>query len=389
MPRVAFYSDAAVIGGHERMLAKIANATAESGIAEAVVVHHHPEFPALLGESVRTVKTSVMTKTPFPGVRNLSIPEVMKTIKMFKELAPDLVLVGQGDVEHGIKGLMAARLLGLNVFSYVPYAYSFRQMGAPFGTVRDLFGAAFYQFPRGYVTISEYHKKVLQQKVHKPVFVIRNLWIAGSGTDGASSVDRKSADPTIIDIAVIGRIVFRHKNQDGLIDVAKECRRLGLRVRWHIVGKGPDENRFVDMVSVAGLDDAVVLHGWLGKREISELLRDEIDIVAIPSHFEGVPLVMLEAIEAGVPVLIRRFPWIDIYDLPESWLVDWGNPEMVTERIESRRWAVSPEQIATIQTHCAALHDPAAFRRDVVDTIERLLAESPYGGRRIWNRMQG
>lgn len=100
-------------------------------------------------------------------------------------------------------------------------------------------------------------------------------------------------------IGFIGRLEVRK----GLLDLAKA---------WHVVahsvpnahlviaGSGPEESKAREL-----LGEAPRVH-WLGyRRDVPEVLRS-LDILAVPSHWEGFGLIAAEALAAGVPVVAAR-----------------------------------------------------------------------------------
>ena len=69
-----------------------------------------------------------------------------------------------------------------------------------------------------------------------------------------------------------------------------------------IIGDGPDRDDFKKQSKKLGIDSNII---WLGKKYHPELfqLYGLMDIIAIPSLFEGFGLVAAEAMAAGVPVV--------------------------------------------------------------------------------------
>jgi glycosyltransferase involved in cell wall biosynthesis len=55
-----------------------------------------------------------------------------------------------------------------------------------------------------------------------------------------------------------------------------------------------------DWVAKAGLTDQIAIHGEYRLTDLSRLL-DQADLVVLPSLWEGLPLVLIEAMSRGVP----------------------------------------------------------------------------------------
>jgi len=100
-------------------------------------------------------------------------------------------------------------------------------------------------------------------------------------------------------IGFVGRLEARK----GILDLAKAWLTVAQSVpNAHLViaGSGPGEEKAREI-----LGDAPRVH-WLGYRtDIPEILR-ALDIMAVPSHWEGFGLVAAEALAAGVPVVAAR-----------------------------------------------------------------------------------
>lgn len=101
-------------------------------------------------------------------------------------------------------------------------------------------------------------------------------------------------------VGVPGRVVFRHKGQDLAVQAAELLRRSGLDVHWVVVGDGPDLDGLQALVRNAGLTDQFHFLGW--RSDLAEILP-AFDVLAMPSHFEGLPLTAVEGMCARVPVV--------------------------------------------------------------------------------------
>lgn len=115
-------------------------------------------------------------------------------------------------------------------------------------------------------------------------------------------------------VALPSRVVFQHKGQDVAVRIASRLRQGGAQVHWVVLGDGPDLGRLVDLVHKANLEDRFHFLGW--RQDIQAILT-AFDAVALPSRFEGLPLVAVEAAVAGVPVIAYAVDGlIDLLDPP-------------------------------------------------------------------------
>jgi glycogen synthase len=78
-------------------------------------------------------------------------------------------------------------------------------------------------------------------------------------------------------------------------------------VRLVIAGDGPERNLLIATACRLGVDDAVDFLGTVSRSRVATLFR-ECAAVVMPSRFEGLPLVALEAAWAGRPVVAADVP---------------------------------------------------------------------------------
>jgi glycosyltransferase involved in cell wall biosynthesis len=75
------------------------------------------------------------------------------------------------------------------------------------------------------------------------------------------------------------------------------------RVRLDVIGTGPLEARLRRQASALGLDDRVRFHGF--RRDRLDWLA-HLDMLLMPSLYEGLPYTLLEAMSLGLPVVAAR-----------------------------------------------------------------------------------
>ena len=72
--------------------------------------------------------------------------------------------------------------------------------------------------------------------------------------------------------------------------------------RLDVVGEGPERPEYQRRTEAAGLSGAVAFHGAKPKREIAEMMRGS-DLFVLPSRFDNLPCVVVEALSSGLPVV--------------------------------------------------------------------------------------
>ncbi|MGD9217221.1 MAG: glycosyltransferase family 4 protein [Desulfobacteraceae bacterium] len=109
---------------------------------------------------------------------------------------------------------------------------------------------------------------------------------------------------------------------------------------WHLHvaggGNGPEFDMCIDLVRQLG--DRVTLHGYVSHRRLAELMK-QAHIQVLPSFFEGLPLVVLEALACGCRVVTTRLAGVvellgtlrsaavSLVDLPRLEALDRPHPE--------------------------------------------------------------
>ena len=87
--------------------------------------------------------------------------------------------------------------------------------------------------------------------------------------------------------------------------------------RLDIVGDGPSREAYEQMVTDLGLEGQVTFHGLKSKPEVAEFMR-RCDVFVLPSVWDSMPVVLIEAMASGKPVVATRVG---------------GIPEMVERRV--------------------------------------------------------
>lgn len=102
----------------------------------------------------------------------------------------------------------------------------------------------------------------------------------------------------------VGRL-SEHKAQHILIEACRLLVEQGFDVNCRIVGEGPERERLTHQIATAGLCDRITL---LGARFHEDVLAmyGEADVFVLSSVTEGIPVVLMEAMRAGLAVVATR-----------------------------------------------------------------------------------
>ena len=101
-----------------------------------------------------------------------------------------------------------------------------------------------------------------------------------------------------------------------------------------IVGDGPQKNQLQQLVSQYGLENRVIFTGL--RQDVHAVLACA-DVIAIPSLLEGFPMITLEAMAMGKPIVASCINGINeqIVDGQDGILVPPKNPKALKEVVET------------------------------------------------------
>ena len=102
-----------------------------------------------------------------------------------------------------------------------------------------------------------------------------------------------------------------------------------------IIGDGPDRAALEAMALDLGLEKQITFLGYRSQSEVAAMLKDT-DVFVLPSFAEGVPVVLMEAMAAEVPVIATRIAGIPelVEDRKSGVLVAPGNVTELARAIE-------------------------------------------------------
>ncbi|MDD6402546.1 MAG: glycosyltransferase [Mollicutes bacterium] len=111
-----------------------------------------------------------------------------------------------------------------------------------------------------------------------------------------------------LSLAYVGRVYL--EGQKNLVEAIKGIEKSKLNIHLDILGSGPDVNSLKEYIKDNKLEEKITLFGWV-KNPWSILKNKGIDGLILTSRFEGLPMVLLEAMSYGIPCIVSDFEGFD------------------------------------------------------------------------------
>lgn len=161
--------------------------------------------------------------------------------------------------------------------------------------------------------------------------------------------ERATGESELRTIICVGRL-SPEKGQAGLLRVFEQLLSKHPELRLRLVGDGPDRAALEALANELGIAGAIDFVGRLSEQDtLSEIARS--DVLVLPSFMEGLPIVLMEAMAVGVPVVASGVA---------------GIPELVEDEVTGllfppSQWAKLQSQIERLLSD-RGLYDAVANR---------------------------
>lgn len=165
----------------------------------------------------------------------------------------------------------------------------------------------------------------------------------------------------------VGRL-HKQKGLDWLLNFAPELLR---RLPEHdllLVGDGPEQEALRKQATAAEIIDRVHFLGW--RTDIPELLAAS-EMLLLPSRWEGMPNVLLEAMASKLPVLATRVEGVEqvLGELASAQMVEFGASDAFIERAAS----ILADKATFSETNRARIEAEFSLKT-MIDRYEQLYA---------------
>jgi glycosyltransferase involved in cell wall biosynthesis/peptidoglycan/xylan/chitin deacetylase (PgdA/CDA1 family) len=239
-------------------------------------------------------------------------------------------------------GFVIQRLTGL--------PYSFTAHGADLHKERRMLREKVRE-ARFVATVSEYNRQMILAECGEPAVDKVHILRAGVDTNvfTPSRPSPNGAQGAPLAILCVGTLQ-EVKGQAHLIEACRMLAATGRAFRCRLVGDGPDRTMLAERIAAAGLEGQVELVGARTRPEVAaELSRADVFVApSVPTREgkrEGIPVVLMEAMATGLPVVSSRLS---------------GIPELVEDGVTGL--LTPPGDAAALARELARLHDDAALR---------------------------
>lgn len=357
-------------GGHEIMLLGFLPAVLASPDIGRVVFAY-PESNPTLDARLRAITSSKLELRPWGWTRrggepyraDLRFGYKRAVRSLYKEVKPDAVLLIQGRIENCVVPTLALPRDALLV-SYIPLAHSMAEIGR--NPIGDWPRRRLYRRPNRFIVPSaSIGGQLGRAGATAPVTVAENVVHVPPAPDQAAAraalnlpADRRIA-------MFLGRFDVAQKGLDRLADA---IRRAGDGLTdWTLLFVGDGEGKpLIEGLAadLAGRVD-IRLHGFSNRPQ--DYLAAA-DLLMLPSRWEGVPLVMLEAMQIGLPILASG---IDVFTeyLPPANRMDYEAGDLAT----ALAGALAPVALAAYKTQAEAVTQRASPERSATLFLKALL----------------
>jgi glycosyltransferase involved in cell wall biosynthesis len=197
------------------------------------------------------------------------------------------------------------------------------------------------------VPISEFNRRVILDECGDGIGEKLVVIHTGVDTDHFRPAEGTRPPQRPLTITCIGTL-HEVKGQVHLVNACARLSAEGVAFVCHLVGEGEDRGRLERAIADAGLEGRVVLDGALDRDALGALLA-ETDVVVAPSvptargKREGIPVVLMEAMSCGLPVVASRLSGIPelVEDGVSGLLAEPGSPDGIADAL--MRLAHDPE----------------------------------------------
>ena len=218
----------------------------------------------------------------------------VNTLKSIKKFNPDIVHIVSVRYRFAVGAIAASNILRkktIYTITLIPHKEGRKRL--PFLLDYFIF-SKIIKWSNVIISLSKETKEVLIKETHHKKIVVIPSFFTGN------YFRKKEKNPN--SILFVGRLEVAHKGTDFLIKALYYVKDKIPAIKLYIVGEGSSLNYLKELVSEHGLEDNIIFRGYVNENQLTEMYSRS-EVLAMPSLREGMPMVLIEAMSAGLPIV--------------------------------------------------------------------------------------
>jgi len=263
---------------------------------------HHTVICCYEGTLYKTSKDAGANVVIIPMIREISpTKDIISLLRLFLYLRsnkPNLIHAHSG--KGGLFGRICGHYLNIPVI-FTPHAFSYiSQTG--YKKIITLFIEKILRLTRSYLLPSAESEKfkAINEMGWEKSKVLKIFYNSVS----ISKFKKEYNKNKITKIVSLARLTYQ-KNPEMFVRIAIRIIELVPDVKFYIIGAGYNDDcsdLISEMIKKHQLQDSIIIKPWTPKHEISDILENS-DIYISTSRYEGLPTVLLLAMEKELPIV--------------------------------------------------------------------------------------
>mgnify|MGYP000029409952 CR=1 FL=1 len=276
--KIHFLVNSLVAGGAERVLILLANHFEEKGQDVTIITFNEPEvFSA--NDNVKRIKLHG------GRIKNHMIRSTINLASLYskKKNRPDVLIPFM--TQTNLIGILVGKLYGIKVVS-AEHNNHLKEINSIGNFTRN----TAYKYSDALTVLTAFDEKFYKSR-NVNVHIMPN-----PSTFSVFKETTRQREKIILAVGDLNR--YHHKGFDNLIPIITPVLKKHPEWKLKLVGGGDDGLKFItELVEKHNISDQVIFEGY--STEVAKIMRES-EIYIMTSRFEGLPMVLLEAMSQGM-----------------------------------------------------------------------------------------
>jgi glycosyltransferase involved in cell wall biosynthesis len=334
-------------------------------------------------EFIRAARAAGLTVEVIPEKRALDLSVLRKMRSLLEKHQPDIVQT------HNVKSHFFACLLGVpRRYPWIAFHHGYTRTNLK-DVLHNQFNRWSLRKARRVVTVCQAFAAELEKVgVAGERILVRHNMVKAFIPATPERVEALRSKYAIPPHALVGVCIGRLSQEKGHIDLIRALvhlreRGLGVDYRIIIVGDGPERTRLQEEARRVGVSSNIIFAGYDSDTAPYYSLAD---FAVLPSHSEGSPNALLEAMAAGLPAVCTRVGGVPeiAQDGVSALLVEKGTPAALAQALA--RLITDEELRGVFATNARRLSDHYSARNyceSIVSLYQQVISGSEIRGNTI------